>query len=541
MILAFAEGPARAADNDIEAYVMTIDGADVIVDLGVKQGASVGDVVELWRPLKLKHPVTGKIVTDRFRIGSLKLTQVRDKLSLARPDSALAKSVEPGDIVILHGVAPPPKPVPTTPTPTTPTTPTTPVVPAPTAPTVDVDPEARALSNLFDELRGAPIEVRIARYESFAKSWSKGRFATVLREEAAALRKLQAAPESAGTEPTRPVSLGFDAPENTVTGTPLVMAVEITGDLKGAVLQLRGADETTFQPLPMTPAGPRYYRVTLPAARVRAPSLAYFVEAVLPDGSTVAVVGSASDPRTVKVVDAPRVPPAPGWKSVAAVWTDWADYNRLRGNDRAWQTEGFFGMRFRDVGLRSVRSGFGVYKGQGGSLRELDSSNPLERRAPRTVGLSYGYVEGEWGVTHFWGIVGRAIVGLSEDGVTGGAQGFVRIGNDRRTNMLLGGEVLGGVGLRGIAQLELNTFPRFPIMFRSEVTNQPAGASPSASRRRLDGAGVAAETGDIGVRAILQLGYRPVAGFTLFVRGSYQGRTINHAGPGVGGGAQVEW
>lgn len=516
--------------EDVEGYVMTIDGADVVVDLGVKQGAAVGDIVDLWRPLKLKHPVTGKIVTDRFKIGTLRLTQVRDKLSLARPDGTISKAVEAGDVVVLRGVTPPAPTKPVTPIPTPPTT-----TPAPTTPAPEADPEANALSLLFDELKGASVEVRIARYESFAKAWSKGRYATVLREEAAALRRTYvtaAAPSEDG--PLKPSSISFDGLTETVTGTPITIAVEIGGAIKGAIVQVRLAEETTYQPLPMSPAGPGYYRVTLPAARVQAPTVSYFIEAVLADGSTSPIEGTSSVPRTVKVVDAPKVIAPAKWQSTAAVWSDYADYNRLRGNDWAWQTEGFFGMRFRDVGLRSVRSGFGVFKGQGGSLKELD----VERLQPRTIGLSYGYVEGEWGVTHFWGIVGRAIVGLSEDGVTGGAQGFVRIGNDKRTNMLLGGEVLGGVGLRGIAQLELNAFPRFPVMFRSEVTNQPAGTTPGYASRTD---AVSSQVGAIGVRAILQAGYRPVSGFTLFVRGSYQGRTINHAGPGVGGGVSVEW
>src|SRR6185369_2752594 len=91
-----------APTNDVEGYVLTLDSGDVVVDVGKLRGASVGDVVELWRPLKLKHPVTGKMVVDRFRIGTLKLVQVRDQLSLAQPDGALARPVAAGDVVVLR-------------------------------------------------------------------------------------------------------------------------------------------------------------------------------------------------------------------------------------------------------------------------------------------------------------------------------------------------------------------------------------------------------------------------------------------------------
>ena len=51
----------------------------------------------------------------------------------------------------------------------------------------------------------------------------------------------------------------------------------------------------------------------------------------------------------------------------------------------------------------------------------------------------------------------------------------------------------------------------------------------------------ATESGDLGDRAIAQLGYRISPDLTVFVRGSYQGRTINHAGPGAGAGVTYSW
>jgi hypothetical protein len=133
--------------------------------------------------------------------------------------------------------------------------------------------------------------------------------------------------------------------------------------------------------------------------------------------------------------------------------------------------------------------------------------------------------------------VACVLVGLERDGLTGGFLGFVRLGNDLETNLLLGAEVLGTIGIRGITQLELATFPRFPILLRTEVTNQPAG-SPSGDSTPPT---TSHEQGDVGGRAIAQLGYRVLPTLTLAVRGSYQGRTINHAGPGVGGGVTYTW
>ena len=222
------------------------------------------------------------------------------------------------------------------------------------------------------------------------------------------------------------------------------------------------------------------------------------------------------------------------------VVTDYADWNRLRGNDVVWQTEGDVGMRLGDVGVRAVRTGFGVYRGVGGSLEDLDERNLSARK----VGLTYGYLEGEFGISHFVSILSRAMIGLLEDGVSGGAQALLRVGNDRENNLLVGGEVLGEVGLRAITQLELAVFEKVPVMVRTEVTNQPVGSAvgPGEMVYPADaGAEPSLERGEVGARAIVQVGYRFVPGLQVAVRGSYQGRTINHAGPGVGGAVRYQW
>jgi hypothetical protein len=92
------------------------------------------------------------------------------------------------------------------------------------------------------------------------------------------------------------------------------------------------------------------------------------------------------------------------------------------------------------------------------------------------------------------------------------------------------------VGLRTIAQLELNVFERFPMLIRAETSNQPAGGDPSSDDDRE-----ARGESERGTRTILQVGYRILPELAVAVRGSVQGRTINHAGPGFGGGLSLRW
>src|SRR5580692_6760165 len=92
-----AQGAAR---GDVEGTVLAIQGDELVLDLGADRGAVDGMSVELWRPLQLKHPVTGNVLTDRFRIGTLELAQVRPTLSLAKASGALSRPAAVGDVVV---------------------------------------------------------------------------------------------------------------------------------------------------------------------------------------------------------------------------------------------------------------------------------------------------------------------------------------------------------------------------------------------------------------------------------------------------------
>ncbi|HRI68894.1 MAG TPA: hypothetical protein PK156_31910, partial [Polyangium sp.] len=272
----------------------------------------------------------------------------------------------------------------------------------------------------------------------------------------------------------------------------------------------------------------------LPAAKLLPPAVEYFIEATSVKGVAIPVVGSPNSPKVVDIVPIPRIGPPRRVGATAQLVTDYADYNRLRGNDYSWQTEGIFGLRYDDVGVRALRTGFGVYRGRGGSLQDLD----VRGLNGRPIGLTYGYLELEIGAHRLFSILGRAAIGLQSTGVTGGGQIIFRIGNDRDTNLLLGGELLGGVGLRGFTQLELNTLKKVPILIRTEVTNQPAGSAVNPLGLRDDESRGANE---VGVRTILQAGYRFTPDFVAALRVSFQGRTIDHAGPGFGGAVGYSW
>jgi hypothetical protein len=530
---AAAAGPrAPARGGPVEGTVVAIQGEEIVLDLGTARGAADGATVELWRPVKLKHPVTGKVLTDRFRIGALELVQVRGSLSLARASGALSHPADVGDVVVLAGVFE--APAPSAPDPRSPAEPERPSAPASTdeKPAAPEDPDARAVTEMFDALRGADLWTRVARYEDYVQHRAAGRFARVLTEEAAALRELLGTRGKVQAEQARPESRNFTAPEEALAGAPLRIAIQMNDATTGAVLHVRRHGAASYASLPMSPLGNGYFSASIAAAQVVSPSLDYFIEGFTGSGKAYAVQGSAESPRDLEVFEPPR-PTAP--RHIPArveLAVDYADWNRLRGNDKVLQTEGWFGVRYGDTGVRALRLGFGIYRGVGGSVDELDR----QMLAGRSVGLTYGYLETEIGFVRAFSVIGRAAVGLIDRGISGGGQVLLRIGSDQKTNLLLGGELLGGVGVRGITQLELNTFERVPIVLRTEVTNQPAGVTPSAADAKTSGG-----SGDIGGRGIVQVGFRVVPDLVIAVRGSFQGRTIQHAGPGVGGAVGYQW
>ncbi len=525
-----AHAQAHPAPGD--ATVVAIDSGELVVDIGATRGVRDGDVLELWRPVRLRHPVTGAMLVDRFRIGSLRLTQVRSALSLSVVEGAVSRPPATGDVVVLQerggagpvgvvkattpvtakgsvpgtatATATAEKPAEKTTEGTTPTTPTTPTI-------APVDGDARALGEMMTALTGSDPAHRALAYETFALSHPRSRFARVLREEVEALR----AP--AHSEKT----YQWSAPrlDRVRAGEPQSFAVELDPAFVGAVVHVRHKGAAGYRSLPMENVGPRYWAATLPGDAITDGGMEYFVEGVPKESAAVAVIGTAATPRDVVVEALPGAPRPPGTLAQVSLQSEYASFNTKRANDYVWQTEGSVGWRLHDEGIRAIRSGFGVLRGEGGPLVALDELG----QAPTKVGLTYGYVEAEFAPSHSYAFIARPILGLRERGITGGALAFVRIGNDLTTNLSVGGEVLGSVGQRGIVQLDWRTIKRVPVVLRTEVTNMPAGSS------------------DVGARAIAQVGYQLTNELVAAVRGSYQGRTINHAGPGAGLAVSYQW
>ena len=384
---------------------------------------------------------------------------------------------------------------------------------------------------------------RIAAYEAHVETFPEGRYAAVLWEEAQQLRKLvtlRMDEELTEAKVAEPKVARFEMPWKARATEPLTIALEVEGEVTTVRLMWRGGRARAFEARPMRRSGPRHYSATLSAEDTAVAEAQFFVEAIGTDGERVTLLGSRLEPRTLPLEDAEEVGVLDAERQVALT-TDYADFNRVRGNDWLWQTEGSFGLRFDDVGVRALRTGFGVYRGAGGGVDELDD----QERVARRVGLTYGWLEGEIGFHEIVGLVARGIAGAGNDGLAGGAMALLRIGNDRRTNVMFGGEALAGVGLRAILELQLMATPRLPLTLRTEVTNQPVGARHTGDALQpvedATPSEIARERTPVAGRVIVGAGYEIFDGFLVGARASYQARNIDHGGPGFGGSVRYRW
>ena len=190
--------------------------------LGVLRGAADGNIVDLWRPFRLRHPVTGQTLSDRFRIGTLRLVQVQKTLSLARPEGKLARAAAPGDSWYGNRRHRAPPPAARDQSPAKPISPT----PLPDRAAEPIDVEARDLSVIFDSLKGQAIDTRIWRYEQYAtvaphrplhaRSSRRGQRAATPSQRA------RHRPQEPAPKP-RP---GFAAPPSALASNALTLGVE---------------------------------------------------------------------------------------------------------------------------------------------------------------------------------------------------------------------------------------------------------------------------------------------------------------------------
>ena len=105
---------AQQAPAPGEGTIVRVDRDLLVVDLGRDAGFAEGQRVPLWRPITVRHPITGQSLRDRYPLGSVQVYSVGESLTVLRPAEGLLRPPAVGDRVF-SPAAPPPRPRPARP------------------------------------------------------------------------------------------------------------------------------------------------------------------------------------------------------------------------------------------------------------------------------------------------------------------------------------------------------------------------------------------------------------------------------------------
>ncbi|MBA3453151.1 MAG: hypothetical protein H0T42_08665 [Deltaproteobacteria bacterium] len=516
-------GTARADDEIVKGSVVKVEHQEIYVSLGTKQGVVDGAAIRLKRTIRLRHPVTRAPVEDWVPVGSATVTQAGAGLSRA-VIGELIDDVKVGDFVESL-IERPDVRAPTTTAPA----PEAPAPPAPAGP--PVDREAVEILGIFAAHTGATLEARIAGWERYLSTHGESRYTEAIRRDLDTLRGLrdQQRPAAAGASNEDVGTVRHSARAAAYAGAPLplVFVLDNPERVASAFLHYRPRDARTYRRLLLVREHEIYLRGIIPGEAITTPGFDYFVEVSTPAGRSGLAIGSPTQPIRIEVARPPLIDQfgaAPGKSSVklAIDYLDFATFDRRPGDhtDRMTTANVDFTYRLASA-VQSIGVGYGVYAGAGGFADQTWSEgNPFPRS-----GFHFGYADLELGgkVERVpLSLGGKVIAGVGKEGFGMGVEGRFRIGGRDATNLQIAARTIEQVGT--LTDIRFGARPAQNLLIGVSVgaTNQP-------------------NQGDIGVKLGTELEWIGFRNVSVILRGSWQGRSVDHGGLGGGGGLGVYW
>ena len=561
-----------------EPVVVAVDGLDIYVDLGAKDGVGAGAELELLHEVVVRDPRTGTMLRDHFSLGTISVVKSGDKVSVARADDDLKKRVLAGDRVRLISakktfvdpwveqvaaskpLAPAPVPTPAKPS---------------GDPTKPID-HAELARKAFQDTLGKPLDVRVARWLDLLRDDPRTPYAPAVQREIATLNNQIAVREQA---------LAKARSENTVDRAPRIarLAAMLPAPYADAVLSVapivkaepgkalamtflvrdperigkawlyvRPPGAPGFKRMDLVADGDAYLRATIDGDAVRAPGVQWYVEVQSgDDAEPEAVLGSQGAPNVTAVERAVEEAPIEAGRSHVDAHVDYVDFDGGfgKGYDQYYQAEIDFTYRFLTP-VYAVRLGFGTLGGRGGPKDVIDEDEQNACRDNtgtyrcKAVTFSYVYAEVEYRIRPNVAVMLRPQAGiLTTDVMASGGRnrcsatanvegcefftGFggrlrMRLGDEAGTNLVLGAGFTDGVGTLLEAAYNWRPTPVVPIQLSIQVTDQPVPEN-------------------FGVRLIGDVGWKRYAWFYPSLRFSYQARDIDHAGFSGGAAMNFDW
>jgi hypothetical protein len=323
--------------------------------------------------------------------------------------------------------------------------------------------------------------------------------------------------------------VAHEAPRTARPGAqiPLVFVLDQPDRVASAYLHYRPAGAPTYRALLLAREHGIYLRGVVPADAVASPGVEYFVEVSAPSGRSGLALGSPQTPIQVEVPAPPlldRFAAQPGRSSVRMMF-DTLDFRTLdaRSGDRTdhlYQATLDF-TYWLGSAVESVGVGAGVYSGIGGLRDGLWTSTMSAPEAAFHFGYADVEVGGRYEGVHL-SAGGQLIAGVGRSGFGMGGELRVRLGDRTGTNLMFLGRTIDQVGF--LSEVRFGTRPTRPLGLAVSVgaTNQPT-------------------RGDTAVVLGTELELYAIRNMTVIARGSWEGRSVAHAGIGGGGGLAFNW
>ncbi|HEY5946364.1 MAG TPA: hypothetical protein VIV40_12765 [Kofleriaceae bacterium] len=564
-----------------EPVVLAIQGQDIYVDIGAKDGVGAGSELELMHEVTARDPRSGSTLKDRFALGTITVIKSGAAISVARADEALTKRVLVGDQVRLASAkrtfvdpwleqvaASKGEPQPA------------PIAPTTSGPPID---HAALARQAWQDTLGQPYDQRIARWAKLLEADPQSPYRRSIEAEIASLKLQMKAREAAldqarttasttrsprvaelvaqlanqGGDPQAPLLVG--PIEHAVPGRPIELAflARSPAAIKGAWLYVRPSGAPGFTRIELARDGDAYLRGTIAGTLVKGPRVEWYVEAKGgQDNDLAPVVGSQQEPRVIVIDDIVEEDPIYEGRTHIDGHMDYVDFDGgfNKGFDQYTQAELDFTYRFFTP-VYAVRLGWGALNGTGGPKdvidadRDRNSNMCLDESGTyrcQRMSFSYVYTELELRVRPNVAVMIRPQAGvlvtdtMSQDidhcqggaidpndsrcqFFTGfGARGRVRLGKEYGTNLVLGAAFTSHIGT--LLEAAYNWLPNkvVPVQITVQVTDQPV-------------------VEDFGVRLIADVGVRKLSWFYPSARLSYQARDLDHSGLSGGFALNFDW
>lgn len=570
-----------ATSVQAEPVVLAVDGKDIYVDLGAKDGVGAGSELELLHEVVARDPKSGATLRDRFALGTITVVKSGKAVSVAEAEPMLAKRIVAGDRVRLVSAKrafvdpweeqvaaskgqPAPLPV---------------ANPTPGAPVIDHVGLAR---DAWQETLGKSPADRIERWKMLLAKDPQTPYKNAINTEITSLRaqiqqrddmvsraksmeavdrnpriaqlasQLQTNPEDYDAE------LVVSSIERAVPGRPIQLAFlsRRPGTVRAAYLYARPDGAPGYTRTELVRDGDAYMRGTIDGSLVRGERVDWYVEVASAsgmDGDAEPALGSQQSPRSIRVEDVVGEAPIEANRTHIDANIDYVDFDGglNKGYDQYYQAEMDFTYRFLKP-VYAVRLGFGTLSGKGGPKDVIDEDRDRGsdmcldengRYQCEQLTFSYVYTEVEMRLRPNVAVMFRPQAGIltrdrrmSDDAdrcegedITGcrfdkgyGARVRLRLGQEDGTNLVLGAAVTSRVGK--LIEAAYHWLPNkvVPVKITVQVTDQPV-------------------VEDFGVRLIADVGVRRVKWFYPSARVSYQARDIDHSGFSGGLALNFDW